>query len=50
MLATGMRQLGDILDPALIIRYTRMWLHYGAIGFVVFCTFIGAVRGLTERW
>lgn len=35
-------------DAALIIRYTRHWIHYGSIVFVVFCTAVGALRGLTH--
>ena len=37
---------GEVLNPGLVIRYTRLWLHYGSIAFVVFCTVVGAVRGL----
>lgn len=39
----------DSIDPKLVVRFTRMWLHYGAIAFVVACTVIGAVRGILER-
>jgi hypothetical protein len=39
----------EAFHPALLARYTRLWLHYGAIGFVVFCTLVGAVRGLAGQ-
>jgi hypothetical protein len=37
---------GEAFQPARIARYTRLWLHYGSIGFVVLLTLIGAVRGI----
>ncbi len=40
----------EALSPALIIHFTRLWLHYGTITFVVFCSIVAALRGLSERW
>lgn len=37
------------ITPGLLIRFTRFWLHYGTIAFVVGCTLIGAVRGILEH-
>jgi hypothetical protein len=34
------------VNPALIARYTRHWIHYGAMSFVVLCVIIGALRGI----
>ncbi len=42
--------LAEAVDARLIVRYTRQWLHYGTIGFVVVLTLIGAVRGIAEAW
>ncbi len=42
--------LAEVVDARLIVRYTRQWLHYGTIAFVVLCTLVGAVRGLAESW
>jgi hypothetical protein len=33
-------------DVLLIIHFTRNWLHYGTLGFVFSCAFIGALRGI----
>ena len=38
-----------VIDAALVVRYTRLWLHYGAIGFVVLCTLVGAIRGVAGQ-
>ncbi len=39
----------SVVDPALVLRYTRQWIHYGSITFVTFCTLVGAVRGLAGK-
>lgn len=28
-----------------VVRYTRNWLHYGVIAFIVLCSLIAALRG-----
>ncbi len=33
-------------EVALVIRYTRNWIHYGFFGYVCLCVFIGAVKGV----
>ena len=38
-----------LFDAALVVRYTRLWLHYGAIAFVVVCTLVGAIRGVAGQ-
>ena len=30
----------------LVVRYTRHWLHYGIIGFVVACAGVAALKGM----
>ena len=36
-------------DVALVIRYTRRWIHYGLFAHIMICTLIGAVEGLFGR-
>lgn len=38
-----------LLDAWLVVRYTRHWVHYGWIAFVILCALIGAVRGLAGQ-
>ena len=33
-------------DVSLVLRYTRLWLHYGLIGHMVICTIIAAIEGV----
>ena len=33
-------------DLHLIVRYTRHWLHYGFLAFVLLSVLVGAVKGL----
>ena len=33
-------------DISLVLRYTRLWLHYGLIGHMVICTIIAAIEGV----
>ena len=36
----------DLADEALrIVRYTRNWLHYGVLAFIVVTSLIAALRG-----
>jgi hypothetical protein len=39
----------DFLNPGMILRYTRHWIHYGTITFVVVCSVVAAVRGLAGQ-
>jgi hypothetical protein len=36
-------------EVRLVLRYTRLWLHYGLIGFAVLCSVIAALRGAVTR-
>ena len=38
-----------LIDAALVVRYTRHWLHYGTITFVVVCAVVGAIRGVAGQ-
>lgn len=33
-------------DLYLIVRYTRHWLHYGFLAFILLSVLVGAVKGL----
>lgn len=35
-----------LADANAVMHYTRMWLHYGMIGFVVLFTLAAALRGI----
>jgi len=49
MIRESASRWSSAFDAALVIRYTRHWLHYGAIAFVVLCTVVGAIRGVAGR-
>jgi hypothetical protein len=36
-------------DLALVMRYTRRWIHYGLLGHSIVCTVIAAVEGVLGR-
>lgn len=38
--------LRDVLQ---VVRFTRLWIHYGFITHTVLCVFIAAVEGLMGR-
>ena len=38
-----------LVDAWLVLRYTRHWIHYGSISFVVICAVIAAVRGVAGQ-
>ncbi len=40
------RTMGDV---ALVVRFTRNWIHYGFLGHTVLCVLIAAVEGLMGR-
>ena len=40
------RAMGDV---ALVVRFTRNWIHYGFLGHTVLCVLIAAVEGLMGR-
>ena len=42
--ATNTYTLAD--DVKLVLHLTRNWMLYGGFSFVVFCTVVGAVKGL----
>jgi hypothetical protein len=33
-------------DVRLVIHFTRNWMQYGSIGFVMFCALMGAIQGV----
>jgi len=33
----------------LIIRFTRLWIHYGFMAHIAICTVIAAVEGVLSR-
>ena len=37
-------------DLALILRFTRHWIHYGFILHISICVVVGAVEGIASRW
>ena len=39
-----MRQLSR--DVALIVRFTRHWIHYGLLAHVGVCVLVAAIQGL----
>ena len=41
----AMRRLLNSEDLLLLVHFTRNWLHYGILGFVLLAALIGAVRG-----
>jgi len=43
------RDAGAIGDVALVVRFTRNWIHYGFLGHTVLCVLIAAVEGLMGR-
>jgi len=47
MVAT--RDAGAMGDVALVVRFTRNWIHYGFLGHTVLCVLIAAVEGLMGR-
>ena len=38
-----------ISNVALVIRFTRHWIHYGFLGHTFLCVLIAAVEGLLGR-
>jgi hypothetical protein len=36
-------------DLALVLRYTRHWIHYGFLAHIILCTLIAAVEGILGR-
>jgi hypothetical protein len=36
----------DFHDVALVLRFTRHWIHYGWMAHVVLCTLIAGMQGL----
>jgi hypothetical protein len=36
-------------DVALVVRFTRNWIHYGFLGHTVVCILVAAVEGLLGR-
>ena len=36
-------------EVALVVRFTRNWIHYGFLGHTVLCILIAAVEGLMGR-
>ena len=40
------RTMGDV---ALVVRFTRNWIHYGFLGHTVICVLIAALEGLMGR-
>lgn len=36
-------------DVVLVIRYTRNWIHYGALAHILLCVIVGAIEGLLGR-
>lgn len=42
-------QPGLRADMVLIVRYTRNWVHYGLISFIVLCSLIAALQGAVTR-
>jgi len=41
-----LREMGEV---ALVVRFTRNWIHYGLLGHTVVCILIAAVEGLLGR-
>ena len=39
----------ELLNAGMILRYTRHWIHYGSISFVVVCSIVAALRGLAGQ-
>lgn len=33
-------------DAKLVLHFTRNWMQYGSIGFVMFCAVMGAIQGI----
>ena len=42
-------EVGAMGDVALVVRFTRNWIHYGFLGHTVLCVLIAAVEGLMGR-
>jgi hypothetical protein len=36
-------------DVQQVVRFTRLWIHYGFLGHTIVCIFIAAVEGLLGR-
>jgi len=43
---TDLLEMGEV---ALVVRFTRNWIHYGLLGHTVVCILIAAVEGLLGR-
>ena len=44
---TAQEPIYDLADEIkLVLHLTRNWMLYGGFSFVVFCTVVGAVKGL----
>jgi len=41
------QRLGE--DVRLVIHFTRNWIHYGSMAFVVLLVLVAAARGLAAR-
>jgi len=36
-------------DVQQVVRFTRLWIHYGLLGHTIVCIFIAALEGLLGR-
>jgi hypothetical protein len=36
-------------DTYLVIRFTRLWIHYGFLAHVAICVVVAAIEGLLGR-
>jgi len=43
------REVRSMSDVALVVRFTRNWIHYGFFAHTIVCVLIAAVEGLMGR-
>ena len=39
----------DMRDVQLVVRFTRLWIHYGFLGHTFVCILVAALEGLMGR-
>lgn len=39
----------DMRDVRLVVRFTRLWIHYGFLGHTFVCILVAALEGLMGR-